>query len=140
VVEMREIKDGTRFTNSHWKAVGSKKPIICIDFDHTITTKCLACSDGLEGNALQVGAKEAIIELSKDFQIYIYTGSKKYIKAGNPIQRSVSDIKRFLVNNEIPFDKILQTKPPACFIIDDRAVHHASWAQTLSEIKLRMKL
>lgn len=137
---MKEIKDGTGFTWSHWKTVGSDKPIICIDFDHTITTRCLICDSPQKETVLQLGAKEVIQELSKDFQIYIFTGSAKFIKGADKYQRSVDDIKRFLIENEIPFDKILQTKPPACFIIDDRAIHHVSWHQTLREIEIRRSM
>lgn len=134
---LKEIRDGTKFTNSHWKALGKDKPIILVDFDHTITTKCLACNDGYSDNKVQRGAKEVLKKLHKDFRIWIFTGNYKYIDKKAELMKRKEDIRRFLIENDIPFDKILQIKPPACFIIDDRAVHHTSWYSTDKEIELR---
>lgn len=133
---MKEIRDGTRNTNSHWKPLSDAKPIICIDFDHTISRKCLACEGGLVGDGLQQGAKEAIQELSKYFRIWIYSGNPKHTKHSSSQQR---DIRPFLVKYQIPYEKILQTKPLACFIIDDRAIHHTSWKRTMSEVRKRAR-
>ena len=133
---MKPIFDGTKATNSHWTQ-NEGKPIVLIDFDHTITKKCLACEDGLQNDGVQEGAKEAIEELSRDFRIWIFTGSGGHLAYAKPLQRTKSSIEAFLVRHGIPFEKVLQTKPPACFIIDDRAVHHTSWRNTMATIKKR---
>lgn len=134
-----DIRDGTELTNSHWTQKEGK-PIILIDFDHTITKKCLACSDGLKGDGLQENAKEAIQELAKEFRIWIFTGSGIHLDYAIPLQRTKASIEEFLRKHDIPFEKVLQTKPPACFIIDDRAIHHEGWEETIREIKHRRNL
>jgi len=133
---MTNILDGTKQTNSHWTQKEGK-PILLIDFDHTITKKCLACEDGLDNDGIQEGAGEAILALSKDFRIWIYTGSGQHLDEAKTLQRLKSSIENTLIWNGIPFEKVLQTKPPACFIIDDRAIHHKSWTQTIQEIEKR---
>ena len=67
---MKKISDdGTKETGSHWTIISDEKQIICIDFDHTISTKCMACDDKLDGDGIQEGANEAIQTLSKTFRI-----------------------------------------------------------------------
>jgi hypothetical protein len=39
----------------------------------------------------------------------------------------------------IPFDEVMINKPQACFMIDDRAVHHKSWKTTIEEIRGRLR-
>ena len=134
---MKEITDGTPFTNSHWINLTGDKQIILVDFDHTITTKCLACKDGYKGNKAQEGVREALTALSKDYQIWIFTGNYKYLDSKAKLMKTVAGIKSFLKKHKIPFDKVLQIKPPACFIIDDRAIHHTSWKNTMNEIYRR---
>jgi len=128
---MRKIsEDGTKETGSHWSTISNEKPIICIDFDHTITKKCMACDDKLNEDGIQEGAKEAIRLLSKRFRIWIYTGVHPDYNPRN--------IETYLKEYGIPFEKVVRTKPPACFIIDDRAIHHTSWENTISEIDRRL--
>jgi len=133
-----DIRDGTDETNSHWTQTEGK-PIILVDFDHTITKKCLACDDKLDDDGVQENAVKTLQELSKDFRIWIYTGSGVHLDYAKPLQRTKSSIEEFLKKYNIPFEKVLQTKPPACFIIDDRAIHHKSWRETGEEITRRMK-
>jgi len=135
---MKEIRDGTRETNSHWTQPKGTKPIILVDFDHVITKKCLACRDRLEGDGLQKGAKEALKFLKKTFKIIVFTGSCDKFAFAKDYRRKKTEIIKFLKKNGIPFDDVLQTKPPACFIIDDRAIHHKGWASTMEEIAERM--
>jgi len=132
------INDGTAETNSHWTKFGNQRPILCVDFDHTITVNCLACDPKQTKNEVQPGAREVLTELSKYFRIIIYTGCTT--KERGFLSRTIEDIEKILRDNKIPFDEIQQTKPPACFIIDDRAVHHTSWHNTLTEVKNRANL
>ena len=127
---MEISNDGNKETGSHWSAVDDRKQIICIDFDHTISKKCLACDNKLTGDGIQDGAKEAIDLLSKRFRIWIYSGTHP--------DYEVRDIESFLSKYDIQVEQVLRTKPPACFIIDDRAIHHISWDNTLSEIDKRL--
>lgn len=138
-----DIRDGTKETNSHWTwnkdTFGKQKPIILVDYNHTITKKCLGCEDGLAGDGIQEGAVDALRLLSNTFRIIIFTGNLEYVENAPKFQRSVRDIKNNLTKHGIPFDDVLQIKPPACFIIDDRAIHHKSWRETGEEITRRMK-
>lgn len=146
---MKEIKDGTPETRSHWKHLSDGKPILCVDFHHVITMDCEACKDGNRNYTVQKGVKEALISLRKTFRIVIYTGNpsgmswlKNHLYKGgiDGIFGYKAHMKWWLKQHEIPFDDIIFTKPPACFLIDDRAIHHTSWANTLSEINRRMHL
>ena len=135
---MKEIFDGTEYTKSHWKSF--VKPTICIDFHHTITTECEACSDFKGTYKIQEGAVETINSLNKDFTIIIYTGDpEKLISAGILPSDYKKKVENFLKSNNIHYDNILFSKPPAIFIIDDRAIHHKGWESTISEIKSRLK-
>jgi hypothetical protein len=132
--------DGTKETNSHWHQLEGSKPMILVDFDHVITRKCLACEDGLKNDGVQEGAKESLIALAQEFRIIIFTGNPNYkFASGCGFGRSYEEIRAFLIKNEIPFDDIAQVKPPACFIIDDRAIHHTSWRNTMKQIARRME-
>jgi len=134
---LREVKNGSKETNSHW-SWKSGLPKIAIDFHHTITTHCEACPD-FDGYKLQEGVKDSLEELKKNFRIVIYSGKPE----GNEWIPNPEEYKEkiiaFLNSQGIPFDEILFTKPPSIFIIDDRAIHHESWKKTMLEIERRMK-
>ena len=132
-----EIKDGNDTTRSHWKELVSNLPILCVDFHHTITRNCEACDDFSGEYELQENAKEVLTLLSKMFTVVIYTGDPSDIPYLPPDYKS--KIERFLNENEIPYRKIFFTKPPAAFIIDDRAISHKSWKSTFEEIYERVR-
>lgn len=135
-------QDGTMETGSHWDWSEDGKPILGVDFHHTISTKCGACKDEtygeLCGGAPQEGVREALIELHKTFKIIIYTGYGLVSaeKNGDPY----SEVRDYLNLYEIPFDEIAPKSHPFAFMIDDRAVHHQNWVNTLDEIKTRMNM
>jgi len=135
------IFDGTPKTGSHWRHTGPhEKPILAIDFHHVITTRCCACpgediEDVLANGPPQDGVREALLKLSEDFYILIYTGSGSF---WTPEQcRSITD---YLCDHRIPCDDVRFDKPPAMFIVDDRAIHHLGWPETLGEIKRRLSM
>jgi len=130
---MKKISDdGTKETGSHWTGFNDEKQIIAIDFDHTVSKKCMACDNGLDGDGIQEDAEEGIKFLSKHFRLWIYSGTHPDYK--------VRGIERFLKRYNLLqyFERIERTKPPAIFIIDDRAIHHTSWKNTISEIDRRL--
>lgn len=136
-----EINDGNHKTKSHWSPfIDVDKQTICIDFHHTITKNCEACDNGCTGKyILQDGVVEALEKLHKKFRIVIYSGDPTMCIAEGKLPRFyVESIIKFLVNNHVRFDDIQFTKPPAMFIIDDRAIHHKGWDTTLLEIERRM--
>jgi hypothetical protein len=121
-------------TGSHWswntKLLG--KPIVTVDYDHTITNLCGACKpDGDKLAKPQPDVVESISELSDRFKIVLLTGRRaieqKYEIADN--------LKKW----DIPFDDIILNKPQACFMIDDRAIHHTSWKVTMDTIRNRLR-
>lgn len=142
---MKEIQDGTEETRSHWKNFALGKPIVLVDFDHTITKQCLACHDyeeTLDSRTVQEGVAEALRKLAEKYYIIIFTGNANARNSHIPknLMRSKDEMAKFLRTHNIPFDDIQQTKPPACFIIDDRAIHHTSWKHTMEEIDRREKM
>ena len=131
-----KIWDGTEKTNSHWDTSYSghtHKALITVDFDHTITKTCPACCNWDGVYVLQEGVREALVELHKMFDIVILSGGGNYV----PNYQAI--IQEFLEKHQIPYDRIEDKKPPACFMIDDRAIHHKGWEETLSEIQRRLK-
>lgn len=99
-----EIRDGTPFTNSHWKNLTGQKQILLVDFDHTITKQCLACkpySQKLD-REVQHGCKEALVKLSKTYQIWIFTGNYHYLDKKCPVNRTVPAMQKFLREHGIP--------------------------------------
>lgn len=127
-----EFNDGNKETGSHWISPHKSKPIISVDFDHTITQNCVTCSDWDGKHRLQKGVKEALQKLSKDFDIVILTAGGNYFRGYKRM------VKKFLKENGIPFTRIDASKPPAVFLIDDRAIHHEGWEKTLEEINRRI--
>lgn len=125
-------------TKTHWDVAKVKdRPIICVDFDHCITTKCPYCEGGDAGNTPQKGVREALQILIKDFRVWIFSGNPELLE-NNLIDNPYGRIKLFLDNHKIPYDKIVIDKPPCIFIIDDRAIHHLNWTNTLNEIVARL--
>lgn len=136
--KLKEVKDGSSDTMSHW-SWKSGKPIISVDFHHTITTTCEACEHFDGKYHLQKGVKEALAELSKHFRIIIFTGNPD----GNEWIKNVDAYKKkmrnFLDSNGMLYP-IHFVKVPSIFIIDDRAIHHRSWLETLEEIHRRVAI
>jgi hypothetical protein len=132
---LKEIRDGNKTTNSHWRPANSEKPIICVDYDHTITGKCSVCKEEIYCNEIQEGAKEVINELAKYFRVWIFSGMPTNTADTVSRKKEIGDL---LDKNEIHYDDIILNKPLACFIIDDRAVRHTSWKTTFAQIKRRV--
>jgi len=128
-----ECVDGNESTGSHWTQFGGE-PTILIDFHHTISTRCGACEGedimDLSAGVPQVGVEDALRELRKNgFRIVIYTGFPDLLKVSSWLSRW-----------DIPFDDVMPKPNQAAFIIDDRAIHHTGWKETLREIQRRASL
>ena len=71
------------------------------------------------------GAVDAMQQLSKmGHQLIIHT-----CRGGNP-----KHVEDWLKWYKIPFESVTNIKPFAAFYIDDRAIKHINWKQTLKEI------
>lgn len=102
---------------------------VTVDFDHTITKKCLLCASNHDYGGIQEGAVEALKKLQEKYRIIIYSGRFR------EVDREL--IEDFLKKHEVPYDEIVLEKPIARFMIDDRGLHHKTWDETLKEIKER---
>lgn len=137
------IRDDAEGTGSHWTWDVEKlgKPIITVDLDHTITKKCGACDGGFIADGIQEHCVEVLRRLQERYRIIIFTGNYKYIRGSKPpALRTVEAIETFLIENDVPFDEISQEKPPACFMLDDRAIRHEGWLSDERKIKRREKM
>lgn len=123
-----KLKTGSHWT---WDTNTNGKPIITVDFDHTLTTLCGVCANNDDCGEVQPLAKEVLTELSKDYQIWVFSGRTQ--------QEDRKIIKDFMEKHGLPYDEIILGKPYACFMIDDRAIHHVGWKETMAEIKERTK-
>ena len=130
-----ECYDGSEESGSHWINL-LDRPILGVDFHHTISTRCGACEPmdlrALAGGPPQKGVGEALKLLSQFFEIEIFTG---YGKGFN--KNAESNLKDYLTEHNIYFDKINTTKPSFMFQVDDRAIHHINWQDTIMEVCVR---
>ena len=136
---MKPILDGTPETGSHWYWREEGKPLIGVDFHHTISLRCGACPGeeygGLCAGEPQKGVADALRELQKDFRIVIYSG---YGCVASEEGDANQEIRDYLEKHGIPWDDIVQKPYPFAFMIDDRAVHHKGWKTTLAQIQSRI--
>ena len=75
---------------------------------------------------IKAGAKEFIIELSKDYKLILFT------------TRDNKKVKDWLIKNDIDkyFDNITNTKPLASIYLDDRALKfEGDFGKTINDIK-----
>lgn len=99
--------------------------IIAIDFDHTICDTAHPVPGRRMGAPLE-GALDAIKKLSKIHTIIIYTvwGDEKGKKV----------IEDWLKYYNFPALEITNIKPRADCYLDDKAIKHISWEQSLKDI------
>jgi hypothetical protein len=71
--------------------------------------------------------------LTKRFDVVIFSA-----RAVNP--EGLQFIRNVLQYHMIPVKDITSTKPMAALYIDDKAVHHTDWENTLSQISQRLGL
>lgn len=92
-------------------------PIIAVDFDGTIheyKTKWTNPTDIPDGPI--TGAKEFMKELmNAGYKVYIFSSRCAYTGG-------YEAVIKWLTENEIPFDQVVKSKPPATVILDDRAI------------------
>jgi hypothetical protein len=113
-------------------ALWGGRPRLCVDFDDTIHLL-----DGwepgqsvtaIEGEPVR-GAREAIAELRKDFEIIVLSS-----RAEKPNGRGA--IAEWLREQRITVDGITAVKPPAVAYVDDNAVHfYGVWPETVKDVR-----
>lgn len=118
---------------------------VMIDFDKTIYPYKDGWNDGKIDGPPYDGAKESIDQLrKKGYEIYIFSTRAS---VGNSeehqedLEDNIQNIKNYLINNGIYFDKITGDKLAADFYVDDKAVciKNGNWNDVMSQIKKREK-
>lgn len=112
------------------------KTFLAIDFDGTIADKI---NDVL---VLKEGAKEAMIAL-KNANCYILIDSNRansYRKKEGTVERSLSEMKQFLDDNQIPYDAIagltfkIDGKPIADYYLGRNNIEVVSWKDVIKRL------
>jgi len=96
------------------------KPLLCVDFDNTITPDC---------KTVFPGCIEALTKLRETYRIGIFSA-----RATTP---EIRQMMEFLVAHSVPFDEILPPKPDAEFFIDDKGINFnetKGWAGVQDEV------
>lgn len=101
--------------------------ILAIDFDGVIHDHTAPIKGKRMGEPLS-GSKEALDDLiDKGFRIVIYS-----VKARTPSGNAA--VRGWLDYWDMPYHEVTALKPNADVYIDDRAVRHESWNQTMQFI------
>lgn len=100
---------------------------IAIDFDGVIHKYSKGWQDGSIYDEPVPGAREALLELAKDFKLVVFTARSD--------QNAVREWISKKINLSLPVTNI---KPPALAYIDDRAVHFTDWQSALWQIRCRL--
>jgi hypothetical protein len=106
------------------------KSTIAIDFDGVIHINDLI-DHSISGKIIP-GVKEAIDQLKINYKIVIYSAR---IRPDFGIEKGISEITKFLNDNDIYFDDISICKPVARFYIDDRAIRFVNWDDALQQVQ-----
>jgi len=103
---------------------------IAVDYDGTIHDH----KHPVEGRKMGPPMKDAIESLSllkrQGYEIVVFC-----YWADSP--KNIKVIRDWLRYYKCPFNKITNIKPNADFFVDDKAIYHTSWTNTLQEIEKR---
>ena len=109
---------------------------IMIDVDKTIHEYSEGWKDGTLYDIMIPGAKEAIDELSKDYEIVIFTSRLSAVHDESEIERQKELLSEWLINNEIYYDDMTADKRPASYYVDDKSIKfEGDWNEVLRQIK-----
>jgi|GEM_PF-1170314 len=118
---------------------------VMIDLDKTIHPYKKGWNDGKLEDPPYEGAKKSIDKL-KDmgYEIVIYTTRASLGNAQHynyDVEDEIQNVKNYLTNHGIYFDKITGDKIAADFYIDDKAVYikNGNWNDVMTQIKKREK-
>lgn len=115
------------------------KKHITIDFDGVIHAYSKGWHDGTIYDDPIPGARDALIELSKEFQVLIWS-TRNYDRHinGEHQKNQVDEMKQWLQRHDIPYDEIYTSpdKPICKLFVDDNAYRfQGDWEHSLPEIK-----
>jgi len=120
----------------------SEKKILAIDFDGVLHNATLGWGDGTCYGELIPGSKEAIIKLSKDYILILFTAK---VKSDRPLvndKTGLELVQEWLEKYELLqyFSSITSEKPRADLYIDDNAYRFMNWGDTLQFINNEFRL
>jgi len=124
---------------------GGKFGRVMIDFDKTIYSAKSGWNDGKLDDDPFPAAKKSIEYLkSKGYEIVIFTTRASQENADTfayDLEDEIQNIKNYLINYGIYFDRITGEKIIADFYIDDKVVliKNGDWGDVISQIKKREK-
>jgi len=100
------------------------KPRLLVDFDGVIHRYSKGWHDGTAYDEPMPGALDALEDLiERGYEVVIFS------------TRDAEQIAKWMITWEFPRLRITNIKEPALAIIDDRAIQHISWAQTMAVVK-----
>lgn len=102
----------------------SENNTIAIDFDGVIHKYSKGWQDGSIYDEPVDGVKEALLELSKEYELVVFTARSDLKSVVNWIAEHLQ--LGIIVTNQ---------KPPALAYIDDRGIRFTNWSKTLEELK-----
>ena len=82
------------------------KPLLCVDFDNTITPDC---------KTVFPGCIEALTKFRETYSVAIFSARKTDAER--------TQMKSLLDSLGVPYDQILERKPDAVAFIDDKGIH-----------------
>ena len=102
---------------------------IAVDFDGVLHKYSLGWHDGSIYDDPIEGVDEALAELSKRYRVIVFT-----TRADTDDREQ--EVWGWLEKHDLAqyVSVVSACKPPAMFYIDDRAIRHVDWTQTLREI------
>lgn len=109
---------------------------IAIDFDGVIHTCNMGFHDGtIYGDPIP-GSVDAVKNLSKKYNIIIYTAKAKHDRPLVNGKTGIELINEWLVKHGLfnCVSYITAEKPRCICYIDDKAIHFQNWTQTLEEM------
>lgn len=129
--ELNPLEEGKRFNR------------VMIDFDKTIYSARSGWNDGALDDEPFSGAKKSIDFLKgKGYEIVIFTSRASEENAKQfayDLEDEIQNVKNYLINNGIYFDRITGEKLAADFYIDDKVIHikDGNWDEVISQLKKR---
>lgn len=110
-----------------------EKNNVCIDFDGVIHNDYLGFHDGTIYGDIIDGAKESIINLSKSYNIIIFTAKAKPDRPLIDNKTGTELIWEWLKKHELDscIKEVTAEKPRALVYIDDKAIRFENWNNTI---------
>lgn len=110
-----------------------EKNNVCIDFDGVIHNDYLGFHDGTIYGDIIDGAKESIINLSKSYNIIIFTAKAKTDRPLINNKTGTELIWEWLKKHELDscIKEVTAEKPRALVYIDDKAIRFENWNNTI---------